>query len=138
MSTDAVNSFFESAYNDRSLQGSLHLALAAADPDVVVEIAKNTGHEFTSEELQSVVGAEGDVEGFAFSRVSAPTSAHVTQLSRFSMESNFWSRINRVGGLSAAFELTIPGPSFVNVMGSEGSEASDTERPSAVELYESL
>jgi hypothetical protein len=52
MAKNSVAQFFATVYNDKSLQGALHFALAKSAPNVVVEIAKKKGFEFSSDEAE--------------------------------------------------------------------------------------
>ena len=55
MSNEAVGKFFESVYEDKSLQGALNYALVATSPETVVEIAKQKGYDITVEDLKSAL-----------------------------------------------------------------------------------
>ncbi len=144
MSQEAVASFFTQVHSDKSLQGALHFALAKSAPEVIVEIARQQGHSFTADDLASVLEPAGaevaeaeleDVVGGAFAN----------KLSSTSLRSNLWSNVSRFkpGNLAASFDLTIPGPSFVLVMGGAHDGDSPRSTPaapvrSALELLEEV
>jgi predicted ribosomally synthesized peptide with nif11-like leader len=98
MSKNAVAQFFSDVYKDRKLQGALHYALAKSAPDVVVEIAKEKGYSFTSEDLASVVEAGSvEVKGSAASPLSSR-----------SLSTRFWSGVIRHGGTASDFRELPP------------------------------
>jgi len=112
----------------------LHYALALSAPEVLLEIAKTRGFNISPEDLEATIG-DDETSGFAlrreFSTNLVPHKALTTP---------FWGRINIGGDIRSGFVLTIPGPSFVQVMGNEPSsdETTEEDRPSAVDLYETL
>ena len=115
--SDQVAKFFADVYSNRSLQGALHYALAKANPEVVVEIAKQKGYKFSGSELASVIeGGKGELSDAALDgAVGGALSLSATSLSTSALKTSFWNSLVRPGGLAASFGLTIPGPSFVQV-----------------------
>jgi predicted ribosomally synthesized peptide with nif11-like leader len=115
--SDQVAKFFADVYQNRSLQGALHYALAKANPDVVVEIAKQKGYKFSGAELESVIeGGKGELSDAALDgAVGGALSLSAAKLSTSALKTSFWNSLVRPGGLAATFGLTIPGPSFVQV-----------------------
>lgn len=144
--SDQVAKFFADVYQSRSLQGSLHYALAKANPDVVVEIAKQKGYKFTGAELEAVIeGGKGELSEAALEgAVGGALSLSAAKLSTSALKTSFWNSLVRPGGLAATFGLTIPGPSFVQVASPEGRELPEagTEAPastvSAVDAFAAL
>jgi predicted ribosomally synthesized peptide with nif11-like leader len=143
MAKNAVAQFFAEVYNDKALQGSLHFALAQASPNVVIDIAKKKGFEFSSEELASVVAGSGELSEAELSG-AVGGALNMTSLGTVSLQKNFWGAIGgfQGGGFNAAFDLGIPGPSFVHVMSTEerrqdGGEPQG-EKASAADVYADL
>jgi predicted ribosomally synthesized peptide with nif11-like leader len=148
MSNPNVAQFFETVYNDKSLQGALNTALCNIAPEVVVEIAAAKGFKFTTQDLKLAIGSAGET----------------TQISRAALATNFWGSIfgnlmskaadhelsdeemtSVVGGVlpvadNPSFRLTIPGPAFVEVQNPEGRDplVNETVTVSAVDLFEEI
>ncbi len=147
MAEKDVAQFFESVYNDRSLQGALHEALIQVAPDVVVEIAKKKGYEVSKKDLKSLVPKGAELSEDELDKVAggALSSSYSTKISTASLGYNFWGSFSgRLGGgglASSGFGLTIPGPSFVLVNSAEkrsADEAPAGEKVSAQELFDRL
>lgn len=62
MANTDVARFFEAVYNDKDLQGALHVALCKLAPEVIVEMAATKGYQFTSQELQEASSLSGNRE----------------------------------------------------------------------------
>jgi len=144
--SDQVAKFFADVYSNRSLQGALNYALAKANPDVVIEIAKQKGYKFSGSDLESVIeGGKGELSEAALEgAVGGALSLSAAKLSTSALKTSFWNSMIRPGGLAATFGLTIPGPSFVQVASPEGREQPEigTEAPastvSAVDAFAAL
>jgi predicted ribosomally synthesized peptide with nif11-like leader len=148
MAKDNVAKFFAEVYENKSLQGALHGALAATSPETLVEIAKSKGFEFSQSELKEVLKpAAGELSDDEMQAVAGGAAFSAATLASSSLKTNFWRAVSPsrlgIGGGMAAFGLGIPGPSFVHVMSDETREDSepreaDEELVSATELYKSL
>jgi predicted ribosomally synthesized peptide with nif11-like leader len=143
-----VGRFFAAVYNDKSLAGALHYALAKTAPDAIVEIARNKGYAFSSDELNQALGEGSEKGGGKLSDEQlagvAGGAGAFTSLGTRALSTSLWSRFS--GVRDSAFGLTIPGPSFVLVMSSEKRDqgdgeaeaAADPPQRSATELYDAL
>lgn len=147
MSEKDVANFFAAVYDDKSLQGAMFGALCDAAPEVVAEIAKKKGYEFSKDELAAVMKpAEGELSEDELAAVAGGARLSSATVAQTNLKTNFWKRFSpsRFGGGigQAAFGLGIPGPSFVLVMSDEERAEPETaaqESPvSAAELYETL
>lgn len=146
MAEQDVARFFESVYNDRSLQGSLHDALVQAAPDVVVEIARKKGYQISADDLSAAMGQGEELSEAELDKVAGGASLSSSQrISSASLSRNFWGGFAGKlggGGLAASgFGLTIPGPSFVLVNSAEAratDEGPASGPVSARELFDSL
>jgi predicted ribosomally synthesized peptide with nif11-like leader len=143
MAKQSVAKFFASVYSDKALQGALHYALAKASPDVVVDIAKKKGFDFTPADLTAALGGTGELSEAELSGATGGAiQFQATQLSHVALQTSFWKGFGGVMD-GDGFGLTIPGPSFVSVMTTEmrdASEVAGAEAPtgSAVDLYQDL
>lgn len=156
MTTEQAYGFFHEVLLDSALQGQLNHALALAYPEVLAQIAQSRGYEVDAGDIGHVVGidrkAAPEVDTAAlsdFEKRNEKIVEHVVTRdfwAEFRM-SPMWRRITVEADAThfhpfreaAPFRMTIPGPSWVQVMGSEPRPESDVEaRPSAVELYDSL
>lgn len=138
MAKQDVAKFFASVYEDKSLAGALHYALAKTAPNLIVEIAKSKGYNFTNAEIDQLLGGGGQLSDQDLAQVSGGAFNLVRNSA---LSSNIWSSV-RSGLGDNAFGLTIPGPAFVNVMSAEKRNESEAEAlspaPSASELYNDL
>ena len=149
MAKEDVSRFFATVYENKSLQGSLNGALASAAPDVLTEIAKSKGFNFSKEELAAVMAPQaGELSDSDMEAVAGGASYQLSPqvVAANSVKQNFWAavsptRFGGIGGIANAFGLGIPGPDFVSVMSDGASEEeaeSSEESRSATELYDSL
>jgi predicted ribosomally synthesized peptide with nif11-like leader len=127
----------------------LHYALATTAPDAVVEIAKNKGYKFSKDELSQIVAAgdpaAGKLSDEHLAQASGGALSFYSSLGKRALSTSLWSRLSLADTTtSGGFQLTIPGPSFVNVMSSqprdesEAAAAAERSTPSATDLYDSL
>lgn len=146
MSTEQAHGFFREVYSDKTIQGQMHHALVMASPEVVVQIARSRGYEVSADDIVSAMGGEGGASHEAGNRHDKIVE-HVMARD-FWVElrkSPVWKRIEAELGAfdpfreAPPFRMTIPGPSWVQVMGGGRDPGPDTKtRPSAVELYDSI
>ncbi len=145
MADSPVAKFFAEVYKDRALQGALHHALVSTAPEVVVEIAKKKGFQFSSKELAAAMegGKKGELSEEALSGAVGGAVLSATKLSSISLSRNFWGSLFK-GSAASGFELTIPGPSFVLVQSPADrdtpalQEESADASASAVDIYREL
>ncbi|WP_454798681.1 Nif11-like leader peptide family natural product precursor [Novosphingobium lindaniclasticum] len=155
MSTDQAYGFFREVFLDKTLQGQLHHALAAASPEIVSQIARARGYQVDPEDVGKALGgplADGDKVGNGFAE-DEPGTGKLDRIVEHVMardfwehfrQSDIWKRIEVQSGWdpfreAAPFRMTIPGPSWVQVMGGRNESGIEEEgRPSAVDLYDSL
>ena len=150
MSNKDVAQFFATVYKDKGLQGALNFALAQANPEVVVEIAKQKGFKFSGADLTATLAASSSGE-LSESELSGAVGGAATltasRLGTAALQKNFWGSIVKggFGGVAddPAFGLTIPGPSFVQVATTEARDGSEVGgqgevSASAQDVYQAL
>jgi predicted ribosomally synthesized peptide with nif11-like leader len=147
MADSPVAKFFAEVYKDRSLQGALHHALVRSAPDVVVEIAKKKGFQFSSKDLAAAMEGgqkSGELSEESLSGAVGGAVLSAAKLSSVSLQRNFWGSMFGRGAAASGFELTIPGPSFVLVQSPVDRETpalegeTEASAVSAVDLYRDL
>jgi hypothetical protein len=156
VSNEQAYGFFHEVSQDVTLQGQLNHAFALAFPEVLAQIARARGYEVNAEDIGNVVGIERqptpDVDSEALDDFESRNSKIVEHV----VAGDFWADFRRSPMfrritaepdatifnpflMAAPFRMTIPGPTWVQVMGSEGTPDSEPKsRPSAVELYDSI
>ena len=157
MPKPTVALFFETVYNDRSLQGALHAALCNVAPETVVEIAAKRGFDFSVQDLQQTLtessGSAGAgekalatrfwskiIEGLGLVNKTKSDELSEAELSQ-AVGGALMSGITyaRVFSLIAGPPEKPPSTQFVQVQGSDYHDEIPSETtPSAVDLYEEL
>ena len=156
MSAEQAYGFFHEVSQDATLQGKLNHALALASPEVLAQIARARGYEVSPEDIGDVVGLERGPTPDVDSEALADFESRNRKIVENVAAADFWAGFRRSPMFrritaepdatmfdpfreAPPFRMTIPGPSWVQVMGAERAPASEPEsRPSAVELYDSL
>lgn len=159
MSTDQAYGFFREVFLDKTLQGQLHHALAATSPELVAQIARARGYQVDPEDIGKALGGSVSGNGAPKTGVNDSVEANPERdgavddykivehvMARDFWEhfrlSDIWKRIEVQSGWdpfreAAPFRMTIPGPSWVQVMG--GKTDRGNEKPlSAVDIYDGL
>jgi hypothetical protein len=147
VSTEQTYGFFREVYSDQILQGKLNHALAVASPEIVAQIAQAIGYQVSAEDVTTAIG-DSDTARDLKNRYDAVAEYVMPRDFWYEFRrSNVWETIEK-GDLGVGFNpfrragpfrMTIPGPLWVQVMGSEGESPTEAAaRPSAVELYDSL
>lgn len=155
MSSEQASGFFRVALSDKNLQSKLHHALAVLAPEVVAQIARASGYQADAQDVDDAIGDGDAVRGLRERLNEGPQ-----EISEYVMAHDFWDGFQdsvvwkvvekiveneKTLGMfnpfreAAPFRMTIPGPSWVQVMGGEraAEPGGDEEpRPSAVDLYE--
>ncbi len=156
MSNEQAYGFFHEVSLHATLQGQLNHALALAYPEVLAQIARSRGYEVDAEDIGAVVGLEARVAPEVDSELQSEFESRNKKIVEHVVSRDFWAEF-RVSPIArriilepdathfnpfreaAPFRMTIPGPTWVQVMGAEGdADAETVARPSAVELYDSI